>query len=396
MAKKRARKTRDLAWGSGFVSEIPRAGGVRFQARWYERQPDGSDTLRARSFGSRDDAEDHLRQRARDRRDGRYTPSIDITVRQVLLDYLERGKGRWKPTTYATYRQRAFAHIIPHVGILRAVELTTARIQHWIDQISRSGLHPKTVGAAVRVLSSALTEAAILGIVRHNEARGVKVPSAPAPTHRTWTEREIARVLAAVAMEPMWHALYRVALLTGIRPGELRALTWPAVDLERGVIVVRATITRNSANRQELGTSTKTGKPRAVALPRSCVDTLRTWRAAQNQERLAAKVWDERGFVFTGQRGQFLSGSSWRRYQEALAKRSGVPAISLHELRHTNATVELQAGTHPRIVSDRLGHRRVETTLNLYSHVSPDLQRAAIDALESRIAVADASIKTGK
>jgi len=380
MPKKPKRLTRDIAWGYGNIVE--REHGVkRWQARWY----DDAGTRRARSFRTRDVAEDFLRQQGRDRRDGHYVPNADLTVQQVLVAYIERGQGRWKAITYATYRQRAFTHLIPRLGTLRISDLTTARVQHWIDGVYRDGQHPKTVTEATRLLSSALAEAARLGIIRTNPVPGVRLPKVPAPTHETWDDAEIATVLAAVAGEPMWHAVYRVALFTGMRPGELRALTWPDIDLARRRIHIHATITRDERNREVLGTTTKTGRDRSVAIPGSTAEALRTWKVAQATMQLAATVWDDRRFVFTGKQGQYLGGSTWDTYQKAIAIRAGVKRITLHETRHTNATAELAAGTHPVIVANRLGHSKIETTLNLYSHVSADLQRAATDALEARI-----------
>lgn len=386
MPKKPKKPTRDLAWGYGFVSERKRVdGSIRWQARWYERQADGADKLRSRSFGTKDQAEDFLRENGRDRRDGRYTPVEDMTVGQAVLDYIERGESRWKPITYATYRQRAFTHLIPRLGTIRLAEMTTARVQHWIDQVHRSGNHPKTITESTRLLSSSLAEAARLSIIRHNPVTGVRLPGIPAPTHRTWNDREIATVLATVADDPMWHAVYRVALFTGMRPGELRALTWVDIDLGKRTIQIRRTITRDAANRETVGTSTKTGRARSVAIPASTVEALRVWKVAQARLQLAAETWDDRRFVFTGKHGQYLGGTTWATYQAVMIDRAGVTAIGLHEVRHTNATAELEAGTHPLIVSNRLGHARIETTLNLYSHVSPDLQRSATDALEARI-----------
>lgn len=405
MARKSKRTARStgLAWGEGQLREFVRQdGSIRVQAAWWETQPGGKRRLRRQSFShadadvARDEAEDFLRQRRRDRRDGRYLAPTDMTVEDVVLAHIERGKGRWKESTYATYRQRAFSRIIPFLGSVRVVELTTARIQYWIDMCAREGSHAKTLEESVRLLSGALKSAARLGIVRHNEAQGVEVPTAEPTPHRTWTNAHIAQVLATAATEPMEHALYRVALFTGARPGELRALMWDDIDVDRGVLHIRRTITRDANNHEIVGTTTKTKRNRAVALPPTVLAALKTWKVEQARRQLAAPAWDPGHFVFTGKRGQFLGATTWQRYQERLAKRAGVPYVGLHELRHTNATVELAAGTHPKIVSDRLGHKKIETTLNLYSHVSADLQRAAADALEARIEAATATTQEPK
>jgi integrase len=388
-----------LRRGEGFITETVRAdGSIRYQARWYERQVDGTWWLASRSFNDRDRAEDHLHQVYRDKRDGRYVSATDITVQRAIEDYLERGESGWKPITYATYKQRAETHIIPALGSIRLVELTTARVQHWIDSLNRrrkadpsSVPSPKTVEEATRLLSSAMKDAVRLDIIRTNPVTGVRLPKAAPVKHVTWSAEEMARVLSFVAEDVetdedwKWPALYRVMLMTGMRPGELRALTWKDIDLDARIATVRHTITRDADNREVLGTSTKTGTDRAIALPASAVMALRAWKVRQARIQLAADRWDPSGFIFTGRRGQFLGGTTWQKRHARIIAGAHVTSIGLHEMRHTNATVELAAGTHPKIVSDRLGHAKIETTLNLYSHVSPDLQRSAIDALEARI-----------
>lgn len=393
--KKRPSTSDGLKWGEGYIREEARAdGSTRYKARWYERQPDGTNKLVTLSFNRRDDAEDHLRLTARAKRDGRYVSAADITVTRAMMDYLERGKSSWKTSTYATYRQRAFTHIVPRIGTVRLVELTTSKIQHWIDQLSRGETGAKTIEESVRVLNGAMREAVRLDIIRTNPVTGAKSPTPRPSPHQTWTPDEVARVWAFVrsdvsdtpySADLMWPALYRVALLTGMRPGETRALQWGDVDLEGRAVTVRRTITRGDNNREVVGTSTKTGRVRTVSLPVSAVNALRAWKVQQARIRLASEVWSDHQFVFTGRDGQFLGSTTWQRRHERIIKGAHVTSIGLHEMRHTFATVMLQRNTHPLVVSRILGHSKIQTTLDLYSHPDTSLMRDAIDALDDSV-----------
>ncbi len=384
--KKKGSSSEGLKRGEGFIQTVCLKDGTeRFKARWYVPQPFGKPKLVTKTFGNRDAAEDHLRKIARDKRDGRYAPNADMTVNQAIAAWLERGRGGWKASTYATYLQRASSQIEPTIGTAKLSQLTTAMVQQWIDSRVKAKVGLKTIEEARRVLSAALAEAERLDIIRSNPVTATRAPTAKPAPHKTWTPDEIRRVFAATTEDTMWHAVYRVALFAGLRPGELRALQWPDVDLEVMVLTIRRTVTRDDDNREIIGTTTKTGRDRAVALPRSVVEALKAWRVEQAKQQLAARTWEAGRFVFTGAHGQPLGGTTWDTYHKDLIKRTKVTEITMHELRHTNATVELAAGTHPKIVADRLGHSRIETTLNLYSHVSPDLQRAAIDAFEERL-----------
>lgn len=376
----RTRTSTGLRWGEGHIKERERAdGSVRYQARWYEPQPGGRDKLVSRSFGTRDEAEDYLRQMARDKRDARYVSTTGITVERVVRDYLARGKSRWKASTYATYRQRADTHILPALGPLRLVELTTARVQHWMDRLG-SQIGAKTIEDTARVLNGAMSDAVRLGLIPTNPVTNTRGPSSRQTAQVTWSADDIARVLEATTRNAKYHALYHVALTTGMRPGEIRALQWPDVDLTERTITVRRTITRDELNREIVGTTTKTGRVRTVAIPETTARTLRRWKAAQAEEQLAAGTWDSRQFVFTGDGGKFLGSTTWQHRHTEAIRRAGVVPISLHGMRHSFATAMMAQGVHPLIVSRVLGHSKIETTLNVYSHPDDVLQRTAIDA----------------
>jgi len=379
------KKSSGRKYGEGHITvRLTKAGVPRYAARWYEPVPGDKPRLAIETFGTMDEAEDHLRAVARAKRDGRYVSTSTLTVQQLIDDHLQRNKTGWKGATYATYRQRAYTHIIPALGTLKVVELTPARLQSWVDGLVRSGkVAPKTVEESKRVISAALNAAVRLDIIRSNPASAVRIPSQGATTHNTWTELEVAKVLAAVADDPMYHAVYRVILLTGMRPGELRALQWPDIDFDQHVISVRRTITRNGDNQDVVGTTTKTGRHRAVAIPESTVHALRQWKAAQARIQLAAETWEDAHFVFTNRTGGFLSLNTWRKHHEAIIRQTGVGRITLHECRHTVATRLMGRNTHPLIVSRLLGHSKISTTLDMYSHPDESLLRSAIDALET-------------
>lgn len=377
MPKRPKNPQRELPYGAGDVR--PRNGG--YQARWV-----GEDGIRhSRQFGTADEANDFLRERWRSRRDGRSVTPAELTVADLVRDWLERGRDDWRPTTYATNRRYADNHTIPAVGHLKADQFDTAAAQRWIDKMRREGTSAHVIANATRIVASAYRQAMQLGIVAANPIAATKRPSIRKPDIVTWTADEVARVDAALASEPKWHALYRLALTTGMRPGELRALRWDDVDFAAGRIAVRRTITRDAEDRIIVGSTTKTGRDRAVTLSPSAADALTRWRQAQRIEQVAAKRWDKAGYVFTGNDGGPLGQTTWQRRHSALIEETKVAPISAHGLRHAFATLSLERNVHVKIVADILGHASVETTLNRYSHTRIDLQEAAANALDAAL-----------
>ncbi|MDP9497889.1 MAG: tyrosine-type recombinase/integrase, partial [Actinomycetota bacterium] len=121
-------------------------------------------------------------------------------------------------------------------------------------------------------------------------------------------------------------------------------------------------------------------KTRRLALDAGTVEALRRHRAAQLQERLAwAGDWQDHRLVFVREDGSPLNPSTIGQQLTVRARQAGLPHVRVHDLRHTYATLALEAGVHPKVVSERLGHASIGITLNLYSHVTEGMDRGAAD-----------------
>jgi integrase len=354
-------------------------GAARYQARWF----DGT-RWRAKTFATADEAEDHLRGIGRRKRGGRYAPETDLTVAELVAAYLDRGAHRWTANTVATYALLLRTQIAPWLGSARATELTPARVQAWLDR--RTGqVSASVLGTARTVLSGAYREAVRLGMVAVNPVTGTQPPARPRRQATTWTPVQIGRVLDAARADVALYARYLVALTTGVRPGELRALMWADVDLDAGVLTVRRTMTRDARFRHVVGATTKTGRSRTVALTAEAVDALRAHRAAQNARRLAAPAWAERPVIFDRGDGHPLAQQTASNQHRALCTRAGVPVIRQHDLRHVAATLLIELGVPLKVVSDMLGHASVATTADIYGHPGIEIQRDAVTKLGDAI-----------
>jgi integrase len=175
-------------------------------------------------------------------------------------------------------------------------------------------------------------------------------------------------------------------LSTGMRRGEAVGLRWADVDLDAGVASVRRSLT--VVDGTTLVSEPKTAKARRqVALDVATVEALARWRTRQKAERLQlGGDWVDTGYVFTKEDGNFLHPDNVMVVFRRLVTSAGVPAIRLHDLRHTSATLALAAGVHPKVVQERLGHSSIGITLDTYSHVVQGMQADAA-ALVGRLLV---------
>jgi integrase len=164
--------------------------------------------------------------------------------------------------------------------------------------------------------------------------------------------------------------------------GKLLGLQWRAVDLEQGAIQVRVTLRRTAEGITTTETKTAHSRRRLILTPLA-IDALRRYRAHQLEERLAAgAVWEDHDLVLPNTIGRPMEASNfvYREYLPLL-KKAGLPRIRFHDLRHTAATLLLLQKVNPKVVSEMLGHSSVAITLDLYSHVLPDMQQEAMEAM---------------
>ena len=202
--------------------------------------------------------------------------------------------------------------------------------------------------------------------------RGWPGCSRPAPpdAFRFWTRDESARFLDVVAAhEPRWHALFAVALLAGLRQGEILALDWPHVDLQARVIDVCQNV---SAGR--IGTP-KSGIRRLVPLPSTLVQIL-----AQHPRRLDTPIVFPRPTAPERIEARQLGRVLARAIRRCEALGAAVPVIRFHDLRHSYASQLVMAGVPLRAIQEYLGHRSITTTLR-YAHLSPEARAGYVEVL---------------
>jgi integrase len=194
-----------------------------------------------------------------------------------------------------------------------------------------------------------------------------------------------ARAVMAAADATPLASFVRLALLTGMRRGELLGLRWS--DVEGGSIHVQQTAQR-IAGQGIVFRQPKTGlSRRSIALSSDAISVLRHHRRRQTEARfLAGPAYDDRDLVFTTGLGTPLEPGNVLRTWRRIVAMAGLPGLRIHDLRHGHATLMLGQGVHPKIVSERLGHASINITLDTYSHVLPGLQAAAAEALDTILA----------
>ncbi len=304
------------------------------------------------------------------------------TTAQYLADWLESARPSVRPGTWETYESYVRVHIAPALGRVPLARLSPQHLQRFYADRLEAGLSPTSVGHLHAILHRALGEAARFGLVVRNVAGLVKRPRA-AHKEMMALSPEQARAFLDAAHGERLEALYVLALSTGIRQGELLALRWQDIDLDGATLQVRATL-RRTREGMTFGEPKTSKSRRQVQLTPTAVTALRAHRARQLEERMRCPYWQDGELVFATEIGTPIEcGNMMRRSFLPLLERAGLPRIRFHDLRHTAATLLLGQNVNVKVVSEMLGHSQISITLDLYSHVTPGMQRQAVEALEA-------------
>jgi len=316
---------------------------------------------------TRDEAAGKLALARARRQQGRGFANERLTVEQFLQTWLDAKKATIRPSTWKRYDELTRLHVTPTIGKRRLAKLKPEQLQQLYTELGAS-LSPGTVLNVHRMLHSAFHLAVRWGAMPQNTTELVIAPTRQRHEFETFTPEQARDFLRAVRGDRL-EALYVVAIMTGMREGELLGLRWRDVDLERR----RLHLVRQLKNRQSR---------RAVQLPQLAATVLAQHRDRQAGERERRGVrWEDQGLVFPNTVGRPIDPSNLlRRHFYPLLDQAGLPRI-FHDLRHSCATLLLGEGIHPKVVSDLLGHSQIGITLDLYSHVTATMHAGAAEAM---------------
>jgi integrase len=343
--------------------------------------------------GSLRDAQAELRRLLRAIDTGEHVDPTRMLVRDFLATWLASIREEVSPRTHERYGELVRHFLAPALGNLPIAKLTTSHIQGAYTALADGGrrdgkpggLSPRTRRQIHAILHSALSRAVEDQLIARNPAAVFKkkrLPKVERQELATLTAEQSATLLDALRHSRVyWPVL--IALTTGVRRGEVLALRWRHVDLERGTLSVVTSLEQTRAGLRFK--STKTDKERAVVLPSYAVEEFRRLKLQQAQELLTLGIRQSGDTLVCARAdGEPLQPRSLtHEFRVLMARFKGLPRVRFHDLRHSAATQLLAIGVHPKIVQERLGHSTIATTMNLYSHVSETMQEDAAAKLDA-------------
>lgn len=333
-------------------------------------------------------------------REGGYNEPSRLYLGEWLdIWYNEYAKPQLKPTTWDGYGKWIKNHIKPELGGTLLRELEPTQIQRFYNRkltekpLNGRGdtLSAKSIKQMHIVISQCLEQAVFEGKIFRNPAKATKPPKWEEKEAVFLTEKQIKDFMKNIA-DDRWFSSFFTVMGSGLRLGELCALKWSNVDLENGVIHVKESVVRIKSNSKE-GPKTKliiqTPKTkssiRVIPVPAEVVTELKRWEKRRKEEmlRIGRPSKELDGFVFARIDGKMIDPGSLSRHFLELMRDNGLKGIHFHTMRHSYASLLLKAGEHPKVVQELLGHSSIQTTMDIYSHVDPEIKVKAARSINS-------------
>jgi integrase len=337
--------------------------------------------------GARKDAERELTRLLRTADTGEHVDPSRMTVGQWLDLWLDTIRAEISPKTHESYAEIVSCYLAPAFGSARLDKLAPSQIQKAYNSWTRQDgkpLSPRTRRYIHVILKSALARAVEQQSLARNPADifSKRLPKIERKELTTLTVEQSAHLLESIKHAHIyWPVL--LALTTGMRRGEILALRWKNVELDRGALRVMESLEQTKGGLRFK--APKTDRTRAITLPSFVIDELRRLKREQAEALLRIGIRQSGAtLVCCREDGEPKQpGSVTGEFARLTRKIEDLPRIRFHDLRHSHATQLLADGVHPKIAQERLGHSTITTTMDLYSHVTDTMQADAAARLDA-------------
>ncbi len=310
-------------------------------------------------------------------------PSKDLFKDFITIWVNSTYKSEVQITSFEKAQTVIRVHLIPYFQSIPLAKITTYEIDQFYATKLNEGLSNAYVKIMHNILSKAFQKALQWELIKTNPVKEATPPRISKTRKQTWTVDE-AKFFLEVCERENYLIPFQLAIFTGMRRGEILALRWRNVDLVKGVIFVEENLVR-SKNKGLLAKELKTDYSlREIFISESVITSLQKHKTTQDKMKVKIKNFKDLDLVVCAMNGNYLEPRNLIRKFKQIIKKANLPVIPFHNLRHTHATILMRMGENPKIVSERLGHSRVETTLGIYSHSNEEMQKNAADRFDEK------------
>lgn len=340
--------------------------------------------------GTKKDAERAMHEYIRELEKGYFVTDSKITISEWIDTWLEVYiVPNVSPTTLSRYQGMIKRYIKPIIGHMQVQQLNTLAVQAWVNGLKISPASGKPMAAATvkhayHVLKGSMDKAVLAGIIPRSPCVGIMLPKGQKKAAIIYDEEQIKQLIAAAKGTEM-ELVIDMELCLGLRRGELLGLWWQDIDWEKKQIhIIRNRVVVNG--KSVLKEPKTENSVRTIDMPDQLVQKLKLhqWACRANQQKLGA-AYMETDYIIVHPDGKPIYPEYLSQMLTKLQKKADLPQCRFHDLRHLCATIMLLKGVNVKVASQRLGHKDISTTMNIYSHVLPSSAREAAEKIGSLV-----------
>jgi integrase len=337
-------------------------------------------------YNTKKEAEIILAKLLNDFHNNRLLPITNITVGELIKEWLKEIKPLYKATTFEVMERQLQRYIVEPIGKIKLKDLRNRDLNKLYAQLAegteeRKKISPKTIKNVHAYLRAVLKVAIDWEYITNNPCNNVILPKSETNKEIfTFTREEAKKIIEESRKESLKYAcLWELLLLTGLRRGEALGLMWGNINLSTGECLIKQSLTMVS-HKPVLSTPKTSKSLRVINLPTQLISTLKEYKKEQSKNKLAlGRDWrGTRDFVFTHEDGRNMNPEVVSSHFKSKLKQYGIlKKGNIHSMRHTWATLALENNVHVKVVSEQLGHSNIQITLDIYSHASLELKNEA-------------------
>ncbi len=335
---------------------------------------------RKRGFKTKKAASEALKEVEVDMSRGSYIAPAKIKFGEFIYEWLKIKSMSLGNQTILLYEINIKTHVIPILGNLQLDQVKSLHIQRFVADLRDKGLADSTIKRVYSIVNTCLNYAVKVGILSVNEASKIESLKVNYKKMGIWDIEQINKFLK-VAEGHRYYSVFYIAIMTGLRQGELLGLRWEDVDLKQRVLHVRQILEHDGKSFKE-GAKTKSSV-RSIAISSSVKSLLLQHKDRLDSERdYLGKDYTNLNLVMCTEKGTPINPRNLIRAFKQLSEIADLPRIRFHDLRHTHATLMISQNEPMKLIADRLGHSKISTTMDTYGHLLPNMQRDASDRLD--------------
>ena len=384
--------------GAGSIRKITTTRNGKEYTYWQGRYTEGYDACTGKQIQrsitgkTQKEVAQKLRQITAEIDAKTYVAPCKLSISEWMSIWVQDYLVGVKASTAYLYKRTIELYIEPHLGHIRLDALNAHTVQHFYNELAKPSkpdaapLSAKSIKNIHGVLHKALKQAVLIGYLRTNPTEACILPRIIRKEMHPLEEDQVAVFLREVQGHPHEY-LYKIALFTGLREGEVLGLGWEHIDFQAGTLTVKRQLRREQKKGGEYYFSPpKNNKSRTITPAPYVMKLLQAQKVQQARQRLmAGPAWEDSGLVFTNEFGRYVSYRAIFDSFKRIVKRIGLPDARIHDLRHTYAVNCIRAGDDIKTVQSNLGHATAAFTLDVYGHFTDDMRSVSAQRMEGFI-----------